>query len=98
MIFGVQSFNVQIRCSVFRLSVLSAFGHSALGHSALGPYSALGLIRPFVFRRSVIRPFVFRPLVIRPFVIRPFVFRPYVGESTNFMHLQVITICAKVTP
>jgi hypothetical protein len=80
MIFYLRSFNVQIRCSVFRLSI--PFGHSAFGHSALGPYSALGPIQPFVFRPFVIRPFVFRPLVIRPFVIRPFVFRPYVGESS----------------
>jgi hypothetical protein len=101
MIFGIRSFDVQIRCSVFRHSVpfgLRSFGigslfglgsNSAFGHSELGPYSALGPIRPSVIRPSVIRPFVFRPLVIRPSVIRRSVFRPYVGESLSFIQLLI---------
>jgi hypothetical protein len=38
--FSVQSFGVQIRCSVlFDVQYLSAMGHWAFGHSVSGPYS-----------------------------------------------------------
>ncbi len=49
----------------------------------LGPYSALGPIRPYVFRRLVIWRSVFQPSVTR----RP-VFRRYVGESNIVVVLQ----------
>ncbi len=82
MIFGVQSFDVQIRCSVlFDVQYLSALGHSAFGHSMLGPYSALGSIRCSVIRCSVSRCSVFRRSAIRCSVIRRSVFRRSVGES-----------------
>ncbi len=80
--FGVQSFGIQIRCSVlFDIHYLSPLGHSAFSHSVLGPYSALGPIWHSVIRRSVIRRPVFRRSVIRRLVIRRPVFRRSVGES-----------------
>jgi hypothetical protein len=81
MIFGVQSLDVQIWCSVlFDVQYLSAFGHSAFGHLMLGPYSALGpiwcsVIRCSVIRCSVIRCSIIRCSVIRCSVIRCSVFR-----------------------
>jgi hypothetical protein len=76
MIFGVQSFDVQIWCSViFNVQYLSALGHSAFGHSTLGP------IRCSVIQCSVIRCSVFQCTVIRCSVIQCSVFRRSVGES-----------------
>ncbi len=83
-IFGVQSFGVQIRCSIlFDVQYLSALGHLVFGHSMLGPYSALGPIRCSVIRCSVIRCSVFRRSVIRRSVIRRPIFRRSVGESRS---------------
>jgi hypothetical protein len=76
MIFGVQSYDVQNRCSVlFDVQYLSALGHVAFGHSALGPYSAFGQIRCSVLRCSVLRCSVIRCSVIRCSVIRCSVIR-----------------------
>ncbi len=96
MIFDLRSFDVQIRCSVFQLSV--PFGLRSFGLRSFGVGSLFGFGSNSTFCLSTFchSTFCLWPLVIRPFVIRPFVFQHYVGESVICLSSSFMSTFSKI--